>query len=81
MGKVQVSLAPDLDAAFPSQRAAKVTIHSGKKKEQWLQPTRVGDPDAPLSDKALEDKYRELATPIIGKAEADRLLERLWRLQ
>jgi hypothetical protein len=46
-----------------------------------LQPTRVGDPDAPLADAALEAKYRELAAPVIGQSEADRLLERLWRLQ
>ena len=76
MKKIQVSLAPDLDAAFPMQRAARVTINNN----EWLQPTRVGDPDAPLSDAQLEDKYRELAAPVIGASEADRLLERLWRL-
>jgi len=76
MSRIHVSLAPDLDAAFPSQRAARVTING----QQWLQPTRVGDPDAPLSDAQLEDKYRELAAPVIGESEAGKLLERLWRL-
>jgi 2-methylcitrate dehydratase PrpD len=76
MSRIHVSLAQDLDAAFPGQRAARVTING----EQWLQPTRVGDPDAPLSDAQLEDKYRELAAPVIGESEAEKLLERLWRL-
>jgi hypothetical protein len=26
------------------------------------------------------DKYRELAAPVIGESEAEKLLERLWRL-
>jgi 2-methylcitrate dehydratase PrpD len=76
MKKIDVCLAPDLDAAFPMQRAARIKINGN----EWLQPTRVGDPDAPLSDAQLEDKYRELAAPVIGASEADRLLERLWRL-
>jgi len=76
MSRIHVSLAPDLDAAFPGQRAARVTING----EQWLQPTRIGDPDAPLSDAQLEEKYRELAAPVIGTSESEKLLERLWRL-
>ena len=76
MSKIRVSLDPQLDAAFPGQRAARVTING----EQWLQPTRIGDPDAPLSDAQLEEKYRELASPVIGRNAADKLLERLWRL-
>lgn len=41
------------------------------------QPTRKGDPDAPLSDAELSDKFRELAAPVIGEAAAA-LLDRLW---
>ena len=33
-----------------------------------LQPTRKGDPDAPLSDAELDEKYLELAAPVIGEA-------------
>jgi hypothetical protein len=45
-----------------------------------LQPTRKGDPDLPLTDKELEEKYLELAIPVIGRAKAAVLLERLWQL-
>jgi hypothetical protein len=46
--------------------------------EQWLQPTRKGDPDAPLSDEELSDKFLELAAPVCGAAAATALLGRLW---
>jgi hypothetical protein len=46
-----------------------------------LQPTRKGDPEAPLSDRELEAKFLELASPVLGDAPARALLERLWRLE
>ena len=42
--------------------------------------TRKGDPDAPLSDAELVDKYRELAAPVLGAGEAEALLDALWRV-
>jgi 2-methylcitrate dehydratase PrpD len=82
MQRIDVSLDPELDAAFPRQRAARVAIEaSGGRSGEWLQPTRIGDPDAPLSDKQLEDKYLELAGPVLGEASARELLARLWALE
>jgi len=82
MQAIEVALDSGLDAAFPRQRAARVAITTrGGESEQLLQPTRIGDPDAPLSDARLEDKYRELAIPVIGEVQAEALLQRLWRLE
>ena len=82
MKKVAVELDPQLDAGFPAQRAARVAIQLvDGKSEEWLQPTRKGDPDMPLSDKELEEKFLELAAPVLGIAAARSLLERLWRLE
>jgi len=80
MQRIQVSLDPQLDAAFPAQRAARVAIRARGRREEHLQPTRIGDPDAPLSDAQLEDKYRELAVPVIGADRAKEELARLWAL-
>ncbi|MFZ2651704.1 MAG: MmgE/PrpD family protein [Burkholderiaceae bacterium] len=82
MQRVDVSVDAELDAAFPAQRAARIAIetHDGHRGEH-LQPTRKGDPDAPLSDAELEQKYLELATPVIGAGRARTLLARLWRLE
>jgi hypothetical protein len=51
------------------------------RKEVHLQPTRIGDPDAPLSDAQLDAKYLELAVPVIGESGAKALLRRLWKLE
>ncbi|HEY4746630.1 MAG TPA: MmgE/PrpD family protein, partial [Steroidobacteraceae bacterium] len=82
MKRISVAIDPELDAGFPRQRAARVAIEArGGRREELLQPTRIGDPDAPLSDRALEDKYMELAGPVLGEGPARKLLERLWRLE
>jgi 2-methylcitrate dehydratase PrpD len=81
MAKVVPAVDAELDATFPRQRAARVAITVRGRREELLQPTRKGDPDLPLSDAELADKYRELAAPVLGKAEAESLLKRLWRLE
>jgi 2-methylcitrate dehydratase PrpD len=82
MQKISVSVDKELDAAFPHQRAARVAfVARDGRQEEFLQPTRVGDPDAPLSDAQLEEKYLELAVPVIGRDRAEKLLERLWKLE
>ena len=82
MRRVDVAIDPELDATFPGQRAARVSIvaRDGRSAEH-LQPTRKGDPDAPLSDPEVEAKYLELAVPVIGEERARALLARLWRLE
>jgi 2-methylcitrate dehydratase PrpD len=82
MRRVDVAIDSELDATFPGQRAARVSIvaRDGRRAEH-LQPTRKGDPDAPLSDPELEAKYLELAAPVIGDERARVLLARLWRLE
>jgi 2-methylcitrate dehydratase PrpD len=79
MEKMSVSLDPELDATFPRQRAARVTIEARGRRAEWLQPTRKGDPDAPLSDAELEGKFLELASPVVGGEKAKGLLSRLWK--
>ena len=81
MDRTTVSLDAQLDATFPRQRAARVAIEARGRREEWLQPTRKGDPDAPLTDAELEDKFLELARPVLGKAEAGSLLKKLWTAQ
>ena len=73
---------PALDARFPGQRAARITIvgRDGRHGEH-LQPTRKGDPDAPLSDADLDDKFLELVSPVLGEGRARRRLGLLWRAE
>jgi 2-methylcitrate dehydratase PrpD len=81
MQRVKLTVDPELEAAFPAKRAARVAIRARGRREELLQPTRIGDPDAPLSDRVLEEKYFELATPVLGERKAKEILKRLWQLE
>jgi 2-methylcitrate dehydratase PrpD len=82
MRRIDVTVDPELDAAFPAQRAARIAIQTRDgRRGKYLQATRKGDPEAPLSDAELDQKYLELATPVLGEKRARELLARLWRLE
>ncbi len=81
MDKVELRVEPEIEAAFPGRRAAIVEIETADGRSLTRHaPTRKGDPDNPLSDGELEDKFRELTAPVIGEAAGARLLETLWRV-
>lgn len=79
--RVRMSVDPDAEAAYPRQRSARVTViaQDGRRFEHFRN-TRKGDPDDPLSDAELQDKFVELVTPVLGSAATDRLLSTLWEL-
>lgn len=72
----------ELTATFPKQRAArlKITLKDGRVLEHYA-PYRKGDPEAPLSDDDLNDKFMELSAPVIGEQRARDLMQRVWRLE
>jgi 2-methylcitrate dehydratase PrpD len=82
MRRVPKALDPEVDAAFPGRRGARVdiTLRDGRRFTH-RQPDRKGDPELPLSDAELADKLLELASPVIGAEAAGALLARLWRLE
>lgn len=81
MQRTKVSVDRALDAGFPGQRAARVVIETrdGRRLEH-LQPHRKGDPELPLSDRELEGKFLELASPVIGHDRSQALLASIWAL-
>lgn len=81
MKRIAKALDPEVDAAFPGRRGARVVIvlRDGRRLER-LQPDRKGDPELPLSDMDLNGKLLELASPVIGEASARELLNRIWHL-
>ncbi|MCX7962071.1 MAG: MmgE/PrpD family protein [Burkholderiales bacterium] len=82
MRRIEIAVDPELDRAFPARRAARVAIETADgRRAEHLQPTRVGDPEQPLSDAQLEDKFLELVAPVLGEDEARARLARLWRLE
>ena len=80
MARVDLHVDADADAKAPGRRAATVTIETNDGRTlSHRSDTRKGDPESPLSDQELEDKYTELTAPVIGNAAAAELLETLWR--
>ena len=82
MQKIELAVDAGLDASFPGQRAARIAIETKDgRRGEFLQPTRKGDPDMPLGDRELDEKFMELAAPVQGEAAARALLARLWTLE
>jgi 2-methylcitrate dehydratase PrpD len=81
MARTGLHADPQLSAGFPVMRAARVTValRDGRLLEQFA-PCRKGDPEAPLTDADLNDKFVELASPVIGAEAARRLLDQLWQI-
>ncbi len=82
LARIDVVADPELSKGYPNQRAAhvEVELNDGRKLAHF-QPTRKGDPEMPLTDTEVNDKYLELATPVIGEAAARKLLDALWSLE
>ena len=82
MQRIVLHVDPELDAAFPGRRAAhiRMQLRDGHVLTH-LQPTRKGDPEQPLTDGELEQKYLELAVPVLGQADAGALLARLRHIE
>ncbi|QNP48885.1 MmgE/PrpD family protein [Diaphorobacter aerolatus] len=81
MSRIELQVDETADARFPGQRSAQVSITTkGGQQHSMLQPTRKGDPDLPLTDAELNDKFLELGLPTLGEARSKTLSAALWKL-
>ena len=81
MERMEVAVDPELDAAFPNQRAARIEFEMNDgRRLSHLQPRRKGDPEEPLSDAELSSKLLELSTPVLGIERAQEMVQRLWKI-
>jgi 2-methylcitrate dehydratase PrpD len=79
--KIELNEADDLSAEFPGRRAARIEIETtGGERFEHYSPTRKGDPDNPLTDEELAEKFLGITDPVLGPEGAARLLDTLWRL-
>lgn len=79
MARVHLALDDEAEAAFPALRGAEVTV-TGRdgRRRSFRQRTRRGDPDLPLSDAGIGEKFHLLAAPVIGAGPAETLAAALW---
>jgi 2-methylcitrate dehydratase PrpD len=65
---------PELSSRFPAERWARVRIALADGRIFTSSPAQArGGAENPLSDRELCDKYRELATPVLGSGRASRI--------
>jgi 2-methylcitrate dehydratase PrpD len=82
MKKFEVAADPELSNGYPTQRAAQVEIETTDgRKLSHFQPYRKGDPELPLTDDELNDKFIELAEPVLGDRRSRALLAELWKTE
>lgn len=80
--RIEVHVDPVIDSSFPGRRSARVEVLTrGGARLVHMQPDRKGDPELPLSDRELEGKFLELASPVVGDESARAMLARLWSLE
>jgi len=81
ISKTTLSVDEQFDAAFPQQRAARVSVIDGAGTEhEYVRTTRKGDPDDPLTDDELRDKFTDLTAPVLGERGSADVAAALWGL-
>ncbi len=81
MAKVELTVAPEIEAGFPTIRAADITVETADGRVlHHFAPTRKGDPENPLTDDELSEKFLELTATVLGESEAATLLDTLWHV-
>jgi 2-methylcitrate dehydratase PrpD len=79
----RVRLVPDaeMERDFPGRRRAVVTaIDRDGTSHVAVRDTRKGDPDDPLDDAELADKFGDLSSPVLGAGRAAALAATIWDL-
>lgn len=80
----KISLLPDseMTARFPLHRSARVTIalKNGNSVSHYAKD-RKGDPELPLSNEELDNKFDELVIPVLGNEKAEKLKRQIWQIE
>lgn len=71
---VEVSVDASMDEAYPAERPARVTVVAGGRPRSVEIRQPYGEPDNPMSDDALDAKFRRLVGPVVGTERSERLL-------
>jgi 2-methylcitrate dehydratase PrpD len=65
--RVRISVDPELDQLFPEKTVARVTIHTGRGTFTTTVEYPRGNPENPLSDAELAEKFRSLTAEVVGE--------------
>lgn len=78
--QVSVHLDEQAQHDYPRSRAAEVTVTLTSGEVYTVRVEQpLGEPDNPLSDEAIESKFRNLAIPVLGLQRVEDALDQAWR--
>ena len=80
-GRIYVTVCPELDATYPDNRPARVTLHTTRGTFTRTAMEALGSRELPLDDAGLERKFIALVTPVLGADRARDLINQIWSLE
>jgi 2-methylcitrate dehydratase len=82
MKKVRVVAQPEFVGRYPAAMPTRVTVRTTTGKAYVKQvDIPLGHPGNPMSDRDVEDKLRRLASRRVGRAQVEKLIEFVWKLE
>jgi 2-methylcitrate dehydratase PrpD len=79
--KVAVSAPAEIDRLYPQLRPARVTVATARGTFTRAADEALGSRMLPLDDAALETKFLDLVSPVLGKERAHDLARRVWSIE
>ncbi len=73
--KVRLNVDPELDRLFPSRSPARVVVTCGNRRYEQTVLDPLGDPDNPLSDEDLREKFYILTKDLLAEDRRKAILE------
>lgn len=74
--RVKVVVDQEIDRLAPDKRGASVEISvKGGPKYEWAVENPKGEPENPVSDEELEEKFRSLVGPVLGTRKVQRIID------
>jgi 2-methylcitrate dehydratase PrpD len=82
MDKIEVEFSPECEAMWPDATLNVLTVETtdGRKFTAKV-PYHFGHPKRPMSDSALENKFRSLCSNIMTEKGQDAALDALWHIE
>jgi 2-methylcitrate dehydratase PrpD len=79
--RVRTELDPEIDALFPKRFAGRVTVFTrgGEQMTQMIEFPK-GEPENPMSESELQEKFMSLSTTVLTKKRANRILESVFAI-
>ena len=79
--KVEVKVDPEINKVAPEKRGALVEIFTRREVYKWTVENPLGEPENPLSDQKLKNKFKMLTKPVLGLSLSEKIIQNVELLQ